>query len=83
MRGILESAMWASTTMIPDSKARQPRDRPMQCGNQPADLSVIHRRYKLRASRVGSVALLQPRRYAISRARRVQGGWRNWWTRVN
>jgi hypothetical protein len=37
--------------MIPDARSRQPRDGPMQCGNQPADISVIHRRYKLRASR--------------------------------
>src|SRR5882762_2554415 len=37
--------------MIPDFRARQPRDGPMQCGNRPADISVIHRRYKLRASR--------------------------------
>jgi len=28
----------------------------MQCGNQPADISVIHRRYKLRASRSPSGA---------------------------
>jgi hypothetical protein len=37
--------------MIPDSRARQPRDGPMKCGTQPANISMIHRRYKLRASR--------------------------------
>ena len=45
VRGTLERPMWASTAMIPDTRARQPRDGPMQCGNQPADISVIHRRY--------------------------------------
>ena len=39
--------MWASFGMIPDFRTRQPRDGPMQCGNQPADISVIHRRLKL------------------------------------
>jgi hypothetical protein len=33
--------------MIPDPRTRQPRDAPMQCGSQPADISVIHRRMKL------------------------------------
>ena len=58
VRGTLERPMWASTAMIPDTRARQPRDGPMQCGNQPADISVIHRRYKLRASRSPSGAIL-------------------------
>jgi len=49
--------MWASTAMIPDTRARQPRDGLMQCGNQPADISVIHRRSKLRASRSQSRAI--------------------------
>jgi hypothetical protein len=31
--------MWASHGMIPDFRARQPRDGPMQCGNQPAEES--------------------------------------------
>ena len=39
--------MWASHGMIPDFRTRQPRDGPMQCGSQPADISVIHRRLKL------------------------------------
>ena len=39
--------MWASHEMIPDFRTRQPRDGPMQCGSQPADISVIHRRLKL------------------------------------
>jgi hypothetical protein len=30
--------------MIPDSRARQPRDGQMNCANQPADISMIHRR---------------------------------------
>jgi hypothetical protein len=49
--------MWASIVMIPDFRSRQPRDGPMQCGNQPADISVIHRRYKLHASRSPSGAI--------------------------
>jgi transposase len=32
--------------MIPDTRARQPRDGQMKCGNQPADISMIHRRRK-------------------------------------
>jgi transposase len=36
--------------MIPDARQRQPRDVPMQCGNQSANIRVIHRRHKLRAS---------------------------------
>lgn len=44
--------MWASHGMIPDFRARQPRDGPMQCGNQPADISVIHRRLKAAGRRV-------------------------------
>ena len=52
--------MWASAVMIPDTRARQPRDGPMQCGNQPADISVIHRRFKLRASRSPSGAHANP-----------------------
>ena len=32
--------------MIPDPRARQPRDGQMNCGNQPADISMIHRRRK-------------------------------------
>ena len=27
--------------MIPDPRARQPRDGPMKCGNQSADISMI------------------------------------------
>jgi hypothetical protein len=27
--------------MIPDTRARQPRDGRMNCGNQPADISMI------------------------------------------
>ena len=46
--------------MTPDTRARQPRDGPMQCGTQPADISVIHRRFKLRASRSPSGALSHP-----------------------
>jgi hypothetical protein len=36
--------------MLPDARQRQPRDVPMQCGNQPANIRVIHRRHT--ASRV-------------------------------
>jgi len=57
--------MWASTAMIPDPRARQPRDGPMQCGNQSADISVIHRRYKLRASRSPSGADPQPNTHLV------------------
>jgi hypothetical protein len=32
--------------MIPDFRARQPRDGPMNCGNQSAHISMIHRRLK-------------------------------------
>src|ERR1700733_10623019 len=38
--------------MISDTRTRQPRDGTMQCGNQPADISVIHRRFKDAARRV-------------------------------
>jgi len=34
--------------MIPDTRVRQPRDGPMKCGNQSADISMIHRRYSCR-----------------------------------
>jgi len=37
--------------MIPDTRPRQLRDVPMNCGNQPAHISMIHRRLRL-ASRV-------------------------------
>ncbi len=40
----LSKPMWASFGMISDSRTRQPRDGTMQCGTQPADISVIHRR---------------------------------------
>ena len=29
----------------PDFRQRQPRDVPMQCGSQPANIRVIHRRH--------------------------------------
>lgn len=32
--------------MIPGFRARQPRDGPMNCGNQSAHISMIHRRFK-------------------------------------
>ena len=44
MRGILDRAMWASLAMIPGTRVRQPRDGPMNCGIQPANISMIHRR---------------------------------------
>lgn len=47
VRGTLGWTMWASHGMISDFRTRQPRDGPMQCGTQPADISVIHRRLKL------------------------------------
>jgi len=55
--------------MIPDTRSRQPRDGPMKCGNQPADISVIHRRYKLRASRSlsGAIPIPGPSTRASSR----------------
>ena len=37
--------------MTPDPRSRQPRDGPMKCGNQPADIRMIHRRQVPRASR--------------------------------
>ena len=43
--------------MIPDTRARQPRDGQMKCGNQPADISMIHRRSPMLSRRV-SLALL-------------------------
>ena len=52
MREILDHAMWASATMIPDHRARQSRDGPMNCGNQPANISMIHRRSSPPARRV-------------------------------
>jgi len=52
VRGILAGTMWASFGMISDTRTRQPRDGTMQCGNQPADISVIHRRFKAAARRV-------------------------------
>jgi hypothetical protein len=39
------------TAMIPDTRARQPRDVSLSCGNQSANISVIHRRKRFRASR--------------------------------
>jgi hypothetical protein len=33
---------------IPETRERQPRDEPMQCGNQSANISVIHRRSSCR-----------------------------------
>lgn len=47
MRGTLERDYVGIALMIPEFRARQPRDGPMQCGTQPADISVIHRRLKL------------------------------------
>jgi len=38
--------------MISDTRTRQPRDGTMQCGNQPADIRVIHRRFKAAVRRV-------------------------------
>ena len=32
--------------MIPDTRARQPREEEMKCGSQPADIRVIHRRHR-------------------------------------
>jgi len=34
--------------MISDTRARQPRDGQMKCGNQSADISMIHRRHDRR-----------------------------------
>ena len=51
MRGTLEKFYVGIQAMIPDLRQRQPRDVPMQCGNQPANIRVIHRRHELRASR--------------------------------
>jgi len=45
--------------MISDSRQRQPRDVPMQCGNQPANIRMIHRRHKLRAPRSPSRVMQQ------------------------
>jgi hypothetical protein len=39
------------TTMAPDSRVRQPRDVSLSCGNQSTNISVIHRRRTLCASR--------------------------------
>ena len=61
--------MWASFRMIPAARPRQPRDGPMQCGTQPADIRVIHRRYKLRASRSLSGAIYTLRTIAHARQR--------------
>jgi hypothetical protein len=36
--------------MIPDSRSTQPGDGPMQCGNQPEVINVIHHRSALRPS---------------------------------
>jgi len=52
MRGTLEQDMWASISMISDARLRQPRDGQMKCGNQPADISMIHRRSQLPGRRV-------------------------------
>jgi hypothetical protein len=37
--------------MIPDPRARQPREEKMKCGNQPADIRMINRRSHPRTSR--------------------------------
>jgi hypothetical protein len=51
MWGTLEHVMWAFCGMIPDLRTRQPRDGQMKCGTQPANISMIHRRQSLHASR--------------------------------
>jgi hypothetical protein len=40
--------------MIPEIRQRQLRDEPMKCGNQSANIRLIHRRHKLHASRFPS-----------------------------
>jgi hypothetical protein len=55
MRGILDTFMWASSGMIPVPRPRQPREVKMKCGNQPADIRMIHRRKDL--SRVALLIL--------------------------
>ena len=47
MRGTLDGFYVGIQTMIPDPRARQPRDEPMTGGSQPADIRVIHRRQTL------------------------------------
>jgi len=44
---------------------RQPRDGPMQCGSQPADISVIHRRFKLPRIALPRPATKPPRKKEI------------------
>lgn len=44
MRGILDIFLWASST-IPGLRERKPCDEKMNGGNQPADMSMIHRRH--------------------------------------
>ena len=44
MRGILDIFLWASST-IPGLRERKPCDGKMNGGNQPADMSMIHRRH--------------------------------------
>ena len=50
------------TDRSPELRARQPRDGQMKCGTQPANISMIHRRLTLRASRSpsGVTALSRP-----------------------
>jgi hypothetical protein len=45
--------------MIPGPRASYPRDGPMSCGDQPAHISLIHRRYKS-ARRVTYTVRLAP-----------------------
>jgi hypothetical protein len=52
MRAILEPAMRAWATMISDIGARQFRDEPMNCSDQPANISMTHRRRSPSACRV-------------------------------
>lgn len=47
MRGILDKFYAGILAMIPASRPRQPREEEMKCGNQPADVRMIHRRSHL------------------------------------
>lgn len=47
MRGILDEFYAGITMMIPDPRARQPREEEMKCGSQSADVRMIHRRSHL------------------------------------
>jgi hypothetical protein len=51
MRGTLGLTMCGICVMIPGIRARQPRDGQMNCGNQSAHISLIHRRFTALASR--------------------------------